>query len=169
MLSSFYTLSALAGAALAIPAQMNQINPLLAARGACGANLDGNGNPNNDFLHRQVTDVITCGDQPCSVETSGQDDFNWVQKSGDGTDFTDGGLAVQESVSLHDMYSCNGAAGDVICVWADVPYVGYTVEGGCVLEGPKSDAPANYYCVFGAESCRNNGDEYWCYGNDGVS
>ena len=73
-------------------------------------------------------------------------------------------------------FRCNGNPGDTVCVWTRKEHIAYHAQdyGGTTCNPIKSDiyefqSPKEgsqgfeYYCVYGADNCRNDGDGYWQY------
>jgi hypothetical protein len=86
-----------------------------------------------------------------------------------------GGFSVSESFTTGNTYSCNGNAGDTVCVWVNLAHTAYQVRnyyaGQCpnnhgygpdiTLQSPNNNnAGGEYYCVTGS-GCGTNGQQYW--------
>ena len=153
--------------------------------GHCVYKLVGDGDPHTDYLHKQVSDPLSCGQggsssDGCSVSYLKSYTIGWSVNVGGTVSWLSGGFSVQESVTTGNSYTCNAASGETVCVWANIPHIAYTVEKGVddvdicdnqpdgplVMESPTGDV--GYYCVYG-DACQVNGFQYWCYTNDGVS
>lgn len=154
-------------------------------QGDCNTALVGDGDPHTDYLHKQVTNTMNCGQggSGCSVSELTSYTIGWIANVGGSIPYISGGFSVTESQTTGDTYTCNADPGESVCVWVDMPHQSYTVEkdikyltdvcddqpdGPYVVTSPEDKNNFNYYCVYGG-ACRNNGDEYWCKTNDGVS
>jgi hypothetical protein len=146
----------------------------------CISNTDvvlvGDGNPHQNFLHKQISENNNCGAAPsCSVGETKTTSFT-IGFSGGGSKWVSGGFDVSKSWSTGNTYSCNGAKGDTVCIWYNTAHTAYTVRStttsSCytpnngqagdpyVLKSPNSqNRGGGYYCVIG--TCRAKGDEYW--------
>jgi len=154
--------------------------------GDCVYKLVGDGDPHTDYLHKQVSETTGCGaegtggsDDGCSVSYLTSYTIGWSASVTGTINWLSGGFSVQESVTTGDTYTCSAGPGESVCVWVDIPHIAYTVAlgvvdpnyqcttqpyGPLVMESPTGTM--TYYCVRG-DACRTNGEEYWCYTNDG--
>jgi hypothetical protein len=137
--------------------------------------LVGDGNPHQNGLHKQVSEPILCSAVAgCSVSELTSYTIGYTV-SGGIAQWISAGFSVEESFTTGNSYTCPGAAGDTVCVWVNLAHTAYTVQdfraGQCPNPGPQppvvikspnaNNAGGEYYCVNGAQYCRNNGDEYW--------
>ena len=98
-------------------------NSTITRRQAVGTitELEGNGNPHQNYLHQQISEIITCDqDAGCSAGESITESFSVSWSFGIGkkvTEWISGGFSVQESWSTGNNYVCQGAASDTVCIW----------------------------------------------------
>ena len=142
--------------------------------------LSGDGNPHQNAWDSQLSETITCGPTAgCSVGSSKSKShtvtYSVSSKIGE---WISGGFSVSQSWTTGNSYTCNGAAGDTVCIWYSTMHTAYTVHDslrtvgsfGCnsdpiigpdvILKSPNNNnAGGGYYCVVG--TCRNRGDNYW--------
>lgn len=142
--------------------------------------LSGNGNPHQNAWNSQLSETITCGQTAgCSVGRSNSKShtvsFSATAKL---AQWISGDFSVSRSWTTGNSYTCNGAAGDKVCIWYNTMHTAYTVHNslntvgsfGChgdpivspdfVLKSPNNNnAGGGYYCVVG--TCRNKDDAYW--------
>jgi hypothetical protein len=89
-----------------------------------------------------------------------------------------GGFDVSVSWTTGNNYGCDAGKGNTVCVWYNTAHTAYTVENGMlndctgfqstggslIMFSPNSNnAGCGYYCVSGAQYCRNQGAAYWDY------
>ncbi|KAF2828371.1 hypothetical protein CC86DRAFT_465212 [Ophiobolus disseminans] len=149
--------------------------------GSCGPNpgfeLTGNGNPHQNYFHKQLSENIFCGASPsCLVGQSKSESFSiGFSTSGSADGWFSAGFDVQKSWTTGNDYQCYGAAGDTVCVWYNTAHTAYTgrpyTVNSCdpgrriyrkeiIMKSPnKANRGGGYYCVVG--TCRAQGDGYW--------
>ena len=142
--------------------------------------LSGDGNPHQNAWDSQLSETITCGQTAgCSVGSSNSKAYTVAfSATAKLAEWISGGFSVSQSWTTGNSYTCNGAAGDTVCIWYNTMHTAYTVHNyftmlgsfGCnnfpvtgpdfVLKSPNNNnAGGGYYCVVG--TCRNQGDSYW--------
>ncbi|KAJ4127885.1 hypothetical protein NW768_008165 [Fusarium equiseti] len=148
--------------------------------------LVGDGNPHQNYHHKQISESITCNNaNACGVVKAKSESFTVgfsVSAGGPADNWISGGFEVSKSWTDANEYSCEGAAGDTVCIWYSTAHTAYTVKKltsnpctGTTKYGPyiifspnKQNRGGGYYCVNGA--CRAKDDEYWDYnGRAGVA
>lgn len=86
----------------------------------------GDGDPNQNYLDVQVSDNIACTDGGCSVgQESSQSvtiGFSFGTNSNFKPTFFQGGFSVSESWETGNDYTCDGEAGETICIWQRVAH-----------------------------------------------
>lgn len=126
--------------------------------------------PTQDWYYRsQVTRNIACASaEGCATTKTEAQSFGWSVDVGVNTPYTSAGFSVTQEWSSGEEYQCDGAEGDIVCVWVKVPYLQYNVKaaGYCnpdqtraTFKSPKAEG-GNYYCVTGS-ACRGLGQGYW--------
>ncbi|KPM44436.1 hypothetical protein AK830_g2087 [Neonectria ditissima] len=145
-----------------------------------GTFLVGDGNPHQNYFHKQLSEVVSCGNSvSCTVGQSESTSYT-IGWSASLTPFSwiSGTFSVSETWTTGSTYSCTGAPGEDICVWYNTAHTAYTVQNKdrnlCdgstwydsgdpfVLFSPNSaNRGGGYYCVIG--TCRAQGDGYWDY------
>ncbi|KAF4626835.1 hypothetical protein G7Y89_g11321 [Cudoniella acicularis] len=139
----------------------------------CKVQNVGDGNMHIDWQYTQVTEPLACNGESCNVGYTETYTTQWSINAGVNVGFFTGGFAVSESFAQGDTNTCDGVAGDTVCVWRSVAYAAYTVQpdpsqpicnwnGNIVMRAPLTDNPGQFYCVKNA--CRNINDNYWCLG-----
>lgn len=144
--------------------------------GDCKYELVGNGDPHQNYFHKQVTENINCGSAAsCSVSKLTSYTISYSVNAGGAVGFITGGFAVSESWTSGESYSCTGTPGEDLCVWVNIAHTAYTVKlpsdastactnqpyGPLVMESPNTDNEGGgYYCVTGS-ACRGLGQGYW--------
>lgn len=182
---------AVAPAALALPQSSSpgdvfkrQINPVpggICCDGNCETELVGDGNPHVDWLHKQVSAQNDCNNAPtCSSGTMTSHTVGWQVDVGGNIPWASLGFSVMESVTTGSTEACHGRTGETVCQWVKIPHDAYTVQkkldgyrdicddqpdGPYVIKSPQEIKGEQYYCVFG-DACRNDGDQYWCLGQE---
>ncbi|KAI1812785.1 hypothetical protein GGS20DRAFT_587134 [Poronia punctata] len=166
-----------AGVAYASPiVEERQVNPC--SQWTPATELSGDGSPRDRFLHKQLSQTITCDQENgCSVGRQESESFTIgfsITSGSDITEWISGGFSVSESWTTGNSYTCNGGAGDTVCIWQSVAHTAYKVRNGsynsCTGFEPSGDeieisSPnednrgGGFYCVVG--TCRSQGDEYW--------
>ncbi|KAI2604735.1 uncharacterized protein GGS25DRAFT_533620 [Hypoxylon fragiforme] len=188
VVSTVLTLCGLA-AASPVPAPADSVNEhaqvlatLEGRQGACGVwtaatKLDGNGSPRQRYLHKQLSQVLTCDpENGCSVGESQSTSYTigWSISTGTAvTQWITGGFDVSMSWSTGNQYTCMGGPGDSICIWQKIAHTNYKVKTGSLnqctgfrasgrseISSPnKNNAGGGFYCVVG--TCRSQGEQYW--------
>jgi hypothetical protein len=139
--------------------------------------LIGDGNPHQNYLHKQMSEDETCDpSHTCAVSYTNGGSVSWSISGGAGWEWISGGFDVSSDWSWDNTYTCSGDPGDVVCVWYNIAHTAYTVRkgfrGDCldvdttpyVMFSPNSNnVGAGYYCVVGAQFCRNINAQYWDY------
>lgn len=138
--------------------------------------LVGDGNPHQNFLAKQLSDTINCGNAAtCSASQSQSKSYS-IGFSADATyeEWISGGFSVEMSWETGNEYVCGGSTGETVCTWYQTAHTAYTVVNcdatTCDPECNPSDpfvmfspnhnnAGGGYYCVTG--TCRAQGDSYW--------
>ncbi|RSL82000.1 hypothetical protein CEP51_005430 [Fusarium floridanum] len=139
-------------------------------------NLVDDGDPHQNYLHKQLSETINCGTaESCSVGSMQSKSFT-IGWSSDfsGVPWISGGFSVSESWTTGNSYSCNAGKGETACIWYNTAHTAYTVRetarnscgGSYTARGPyilfspnEQNRGGGYYCVIG--TCRSQGDEYW--------
>ncbi|KAL6354846.1 hypothetical protein LRP88_12203 [Fusarium phalaenopsidis] len=107
-------------------------------------NLVDDGNPHQNYLHKQLSETINCGTaESCSVGSMESKSFT-IGWSSDfsGVPWISGGFNTVRETARN---SCGGS---------------YTARGPYILFSPnEQNRGGGYYCVIG--TCRSQGDEYW--------
>ncbi|TKX21288.1 hypothetical protein C1H76_6362 [Elsinoe australis] len=138
--------------------------------------LQGDGNPHQNYYHRQTSEPLECGNGPCEVSfqvqktftigfTANIDPFGWIN----------GGFAVESSTTSGNAYNCGGGPGDLVCSWYNMGHTAYTVdnwttddvcmnneriESTSIIKSPNQrNIGGRHYCVRGP--CRSIDDAYW--------
>ncbi|KAI1044192.1 hypothetical protein LB505_008607 [Fusarium chuoi] len=161
--------------------EANPINDPPACSILTGTSLVGDGDPHQNYFHKQLSEVVNCGTaQSCSVGNSQSISYTigWTATLTP-VSWISGGFSVSESWSTGNTYTCTGSAGEDVCVWYNTAHTAYTVQnrerdscdvgGGWestgdpfVMYSPnESNRGGGYYCVIG--TCRAQGDNYWDY------
>ena len=81
----------------------------------------GNGDPHQNYYHRQISNTVTCGSGDCSV-TSESAPVSRFTNSATFEYWISGGFAVEQSLPGGDTFTCSASAGDTVCVWQNVAY-----------------------------------------------
>ncbi|KAH7263798.1 hypothetical protein BKA59DRAFT_490108 [Fusarium tricinctum] len=141
--------------------------------------LVGNGDPHQNYFHKQLSETINCGNaQSCSVGQSQTESFSigfTLSAGGGGDNWISGGFSVTKSWTTGNSYTCSGGPGETICIWYNIAHTAYTVQDitSNPCTGSKTSSPyimfspnqnnvgGGYYCVVG--TCRAKGDGYWDY------
>ncbi|KAF2758964.1 hypothetical protein EJ05DRAFT_499390 [Pseudovirgaria hyperparasitica] len=149
--------------------------------GACSqwsssTQLVGNGDPHQNYLHKQLSQTITC-DQENGCSTGQTETRSYTigfSITGSPAEWISGGFDVSTSWTTGNSYTCNGGPGDTVCVFQKIAHTAYTVQNGAynsctgfspsggtsIIKSPNNNnSGGGYYCVVG--TCRNQGDEYW--------
>ncbi|KAF5974755.1 hypothetical protein FBULB1_7643 [Fusarium bulbicola] len=143
--------------------------------------LDGSGDPDQNYFHKQLSEVVNCGTaQSCSVGNSQSVSYTigWTATLTP-VSWISGGFSVSESWNTGNTYTCTGSAGEDVCVWYNTAHTAYTVQNkerdSCAVGGGwdstgdpfvmyspnESNRGGGYYRVIG--TCRAQGDNYWDY------
>ncbi|KAF2147978.1 hypothetical protein K461DRAFT_203549, partial [Myriangium duriaei CBS 260.36] len=135
------------------------------------AQLVGDGDPHQNYYMMQVSAPETCADGGCSITHIDEKSQGWSASidTGDVAEWITGGFEVQQTFTSGNDYTCNGNAGETICVWVKIAKTAYTVQNGDCDDKPNAqpyvmwspnvgNRGGEYYCVTG--SCRNSGDGY---------
>ncbi|OBT58266.1 hypothetical protein VE04_01564 [Pseudogymnoascus sp. 24MN13] len=133
----------------------------------------GNGDPHQNYLHTQLSEVISCGGATCTVGRSDAKSYG-ISYSWAGNVFgwSSAGFSVTKTTTTGNNYGCGGNPGQRICMWKKTAHTAYSVRerqrNRCettqfgdryVLVSPNvNNAGGNYYCVVG--SCRTQGDSW---------
>ncbi|OQO06074.1 hypothetical protein B0A48_08662 [Cryoendolithus antarcticus] len=167
-----YTLARPASTALDVNGNTTSLEARQLSNCYARTELGGHGNPHQNYLHKQLSETITCDQENgCTVGqqnsksftvgfTFGRDILGWI----------DGGFGVEESWTTGNSYECNGGPGDTVCIWQKIAHTAYTVRdhdpcsawygAPAVITSPnKGNRGGGYYCVVG--TCRNTGDQCW--------
>ncbi|KAH6888424.1 hypothetical protein B0T10DRAFT_488155 [Thelonectria olida] len=138
--------------------------------------LVGDGNPHQNFLHKQLSETIACGTaDSCSVGSMNSRSFT-IGWSADASaaGWISGGFSVTETWTTGNTYTCTAGEGETICIWYNTAHTAYTVQnydrnvcgtsntngGPYVMYSPNDkNSGGGYYCVIG--TCRSQGDQYW--------
>ncbi|KAH7122131.1 hypothetical protein B0J13DRAFT_648348 [Dactylonectria estremocensis] len=141
--------------------------------------LVGDGNPHQNYLHKQISETINCGGAAtCNAgytETqSFAIGFSYTLKLEDWAQF---GFSVTQSWTTGNMYNCGGTTGEDVCIWYNTAHTAITVRNenyitaGCgiaqalysediILKSPnEQNRGGGYYCFV--DPCRAKGDGYW--------
>ncbi|CAI4214300.1 unnamed protein product [Parascedosporium putredinis] len=151
---------------------------------ADNTDLVGDGNPHQDYLHRQVGPSQTCAQRGTCFVGVGEEVSITVSAEIAGIGpWISGGFGVSRTVSSSTERGCYGEAGDTVCQWSSTHHTAYTVTtrsvGTCgssryegepsapyVIRSPNSGNNAvDWYCVL--NTCRGDGDFYWDLGRAG--
>ncbi|KAI0393448.1 hypothetical protein F5Y17DRAFT_309507 [Xylariaceae sp. FL0594] len=143
-----------------------------------GTQLSGDGSPRPRYLHKQLSQTITCDQSNgCSVGQQESESFSIGFSLSSGkqiTEWLSGGFSVTKTWITGNSYTCNGGAGQTVCIWQSVAHTAYKVRNGvfnsCTGFSPSGDeieisSPnednrgGGFYCVQG--TCRAQGDQYW--------
>ncbi|RYP22275.1 hypothetical protein DL765_001789 [Monosporascus sp. GIB2] len=133
-----------------------------------------NGNPHQNPLHIQLSDVMECGQRSCGIERFESVSFTiGFSASATIAQWISGGFAVEKSIQTGNAYSCDGDPGDVFAVWRRQAQTAYTVRNfkmDCgrtsygnpfVMWSPNSNNRGGaYYCVYGRKYVRALGDRW---------
>ncbi|KAH7071228.1 hypothetical protein BKA63DRAFT_493066 [Paraphoma chrysanthemicola] len=137
----------------------------------------GDGNPHQNYYHKQLSEVINCGAAPsCSAGYENSKSYTIGFSSGISADgWISAGFEVQKSWSTGNQYTCYGGPHDDVCIWYNTAHTAYTVrnwvQNTClgrpkaysdnfVMKSPnKVNRGGGMYCVIG--TCRAQGDAYW--------
>ncbi|KAK0640732.1 hypothetical protein B0T16DRAFT_495584 [Cercophora newfieldiana] len=155
--------------------------PLRKRQGACGVwngitYRVGDGNPHQNPMNVQLSFPMHCERGECWAGHSESSSYG-VSWSAGATAFQwiNAGFAVEQSIQTGSDYNCKGNPGEVVCVWKNQAQTAYTVRnadynrctgatdrgGNYVMWSPNSDGRGSYYyCVHGAQYCRNKGDRW---------
>lgn len=110
----------------------------------------GDGNPHQNYYHKQVSETMDCGGRPdCSVTKSTSYTQGWIAgisvtgpkiplsgggEGGKGLSSIDvlswitGGFDVIKTYTTGTSYTCPSDGVDTVCIWWNVAYTAYTVE-----------------------------------------
>lgn len=177
-------LLAVAPAVLALPFSENEAAPsglfrrqneIVCCGGRCGVKVGPNdGNPSDEWLHKQVTETLDCGGggSGCSVSRLTSHTIGWTATGGGNVPWASLGFSWSESTTTGASYTCTADPGQAVCVWARVKHLALDMEtelkdyDTCDLQPGEYRATAptgdvDYYCVHGS-ACRSDGDQYWC-------
>ncbi|KJZ73726.1 hypothetical protein HIM_06844 [Hirsutella minnesotensis 3608] len=156
------------------------INSTIHARQiACGITssrpvLVGDGNPHQNWLHKQISENMDCGDGSCSVGYTQSTSYTITATLSAAYEWFSGGFSVSYSEATGQSYTCNGNPNQRVCSWYSMAHTAYTARettfnqcgttstgGQYIIWSPnKENRHGNHYCVRG-NYCRNKGDEYW--------
>ncbi|PNP84215.1 hypothetical protein FNYG_02903 [Fusarium nygamai] len=161
--------------------EANPINDPPACSVLTSTSLVGDGDPHQNYFHKQLSEVVNCGTaQSSSVGNSQSVSYNigWAATLTP-VSWISGGFPVSESWNTGNTYTCTGSAGEDVCVWYNTAHTAYTVQNkerdSCAVGGGwdsagdpfvmyspnESNRGGGYYCVIG--TCRAQGDNYWDY------
>ncbi|KAF5660303.1 hypothetical protein FCIRC_12181 [Fusarium circinatum] len=161
--------------------EANPINDPPACSVLTRTSLVGDGDPHQNYFHKQLSEVVNCGTaQSCSVGNSQSVSYTigWTATLTP-VSWISGGFSVSESWNTGNTYTCTGSAGEDVCVWYNTAHTAYTVQNkerdSCAVGGGwdstgdpfvmyspnESNRGGGYYCVIG--TCRAQGDNYWDY------
>ncbi|KAH7152104.1 hypothetical protein B0J13DRAFT_255304 [Dactylonectria estremocensis] len=150
--------------------------------------LIGDGDPHQDYFHKQVGPAQTCAQRgTCFVGVGEEVSITISAELGTGggpTGWITGGFSVSQTKSSSTERGCYGEAGDTVCQWSKTHHTAYTVQTkkyvqsrGCgtrvdedsgpyVIRSPNENSMAvEWYCVL--NTCRGDGDRYWELGRAG--
>ncbi|KAH7129219.1 hypothetical protein EDB81DRAFT_661255 [Dactylonectria macrodidyma] len=140
------------------------------------SDLVGDGNPHQNFWHKQLSETISCSNaQSCSVGSLQSKSYT-IGWSADASaaGWLSGGFSVSTSWTTGNTYTCTGGPGETLCIWYNTAHTAYTVQnvmyntcgtsytssGPFVMYSPnENNRGGGYYCVIG--TCRSQGDNYW--------
>lgn len=151
--------------------------------GSC-TKLEGDGDPHQWILHKQLSEKRDCGDSYCLVANVHEIDFA-IGANTHGSDWFSGDFAVESEIhtGLSNL-ACTGGGnqpGNSVCSYAVIWHTDYTVRTGvansCALDGcqegpdtniirsPNSihDSKIEYYCAWD-DACGEQGQENWIAG-----
>ncbi|CEJ95201.1 hypothetical protein VHEMI10696 [[Torrubiella] hemipterigena] len=142
----------------------------------------GDGDPHQAYRYTQVTSTITCApdeQEGCSISRQDAKYYAVQFSGGISALWINAGFAVTQTTATGQTGTCNGGAGDTICVWYRTAHTAYTVQKYAyywrfqqVQDGTKVDAPyviwspnANgvgdgYVCALNKD-CWNQGGVWW--------
>ncbi|PHH74765.1 hypothetical protein CDD80_2863 [Ophiocordyceps camponoti-rufipedis] len=132
--------------------------------GGCGmraktSELVGNGNPHQNWLHKQISENMDCGDGTCTVGWIQTTSFTITATLGAAFTWTSGGFNVQWSRATGNSYMAHTAytvraveTGACQRTWKSHPFI--------IWSPNRNNAGGGHYCVRGSY-CRNLGDHYW--------
>lgn len=147
--------------------------------GDCKTRPTDNPEERNEYLHKQVSEPMGCGDggndaATCSVSRLTSHTIGWHADIGGMVPFASLGFGVSESFTTGNSYTCSQGTQGTVCVWARIEHISYNVE----MDQPLQDADVcdsqphgvyritaptgqiSYYCVHGG-ACRTDGENYW--------
>lgn len=146
---------------------------------------EGDGDPHQWILTKQLSAKKDCGDDNCAVQENEQINYK-IRANTNGLDWISGGFDVQESVDAGFHNECVGGGnnpGRSVCVKAVFWHTDYTVRGGianqCATDGCLEDKDTTifrspnqirvrveYYCAWD-DDCADQGAESWAYAQEG--
>ncbi|ORX35461.1 hypothetical protein BD324DRAFT_652587 [Kockovaella imperatae] len=137
----------------------------------------GNGDPHQNYWHVQLSESITCSqDAGCQVGQSQTTSItvDWsLASAADITEWFTAGFDVSESWTTGNSYTCDGNAGETVCIWQNVAHTAYSVmeeeinncvgvtssHAGVIRSPNSNNQGGGFYCVVG--TCGDQGDGYW--------
>ncbi|KAG5747982.1 hypothetical protein H9Q69_004333 [Fusarium xylarioides] len=141
--------------------------------------LDGDGWPHQRYYYEQLSEVGHCSKtQGCSVSTTNTKSISKTYSATINLPiWISGGYNVAKSWAFGASYSCNGGAGDTVCVWYKVAHTAYRVRmpkgltekdmhgPQIVIASPnKENKGGGFQCATG-KNCVYKGATYWdCHG-----
>lgn len=87
--------------------------------GGC-TSLEGDGDPHQLILHKQLSGRYQCGNDICSISPDQQISYPLSADDGGAGHWTDGGFDVVEELETGTMDGCAGPAGGFVCVFAEI-------------------------------------------------
>ena len=151
--------------------------------GSC-TKLEGNGDPHQWILHKQISEKRDCGDTYCVVAEEHEIDYS-IKANTHGLDWISGGFAVEKEIHTgRPNFGCTGGGqqpGNSVCTWATLWHTDYTVRPGIanscdlndcqesgktgIIRSPNSlhEGQIEYYCAYDAD-CGEQGQEIWNLG-----
>ncbi|RYP03435.1 hypothetical protein DL764_005151 [Monosporascus ibericus] len=139
----------------------------------------GNGNPHQNYFHKQLSENMRCGFAPgCNVGQQQSTSFTiGFTATGSPATWISGGFSVSQSWITGNTYNCKGNRGDTVCIWYNTAHTAYTVQNGIIntvcggrrpvgnpfiLFSPNTgNVGGDYYYIIRARYCRSKGQGYW--------
>ncbi|KAF2022625.1 hypothetical protein EK21DRAFT_82865, partial [Setomelanomma holmii] len=129
--------------------------------------LLGDGDPHQNYYHKQLSEVISCGTAPsCAAGYEVSRSYTIGFSAGISADsWISAGFDLQESWTTGNEYTCYGGPGDSVYTvrnWAQntCNSTPRRYSDNLVMKSPnKANRGGGTYCVIG--TCRAQGDAYW--------
>ena len=101
-------------------------------------NAPGDGDPHQNYYHIQLSDNINCEGGSCQTSESNTDSKTIGFTIGTNSNakklgWFQGGFSVSETWTTGNAYTCDGTAGEIVCVWQNVAHTAVNQQSALLV------------------------------------